>query len=135
MPQPGDILYYQGYQFEDGSRKDKLFVILNRANINTPCLVLKTTSQSRRYPNVKRGCNPANKVFFVPKDWARCFELDTYIQLPPITEFSTKELLEGMFSKTMRLVNSLPSDCFAQLKNCLKEFRQDISQRHWELIF
>jgi len=47
MPQPGEILYYNNYVFEDGSKGDKLFVVLNVAeNIDLPCLVLKTTSQS-----------------------------------------------------------------------------------------
>ena len=136
MPQPGEILQYRDYEFEDGSKADKLFVVLNVAeNINLPCLVLKTTSQPKRYEGVKQGCNPQKRVFFVPAGWQSCFELDTYIQLPQILEISTEELLRGVFSKNIRIANSLSADCFAQLKNCLKRFKEDISPYHWNLIF
>ena len=135
MPQPGEILFYTDYVFEDGSKADKLFVVLNAADINVPCLILKTTSQAKRYEGVSKGCNPKKKVFFVPRDCENCFELDTYIQLPEIIPISTEELLKGAFSKNIRVVNSLSADCFAQLKNCLKQFKEDVSPHHWKLIF
>ncbi len=135
MPQPGEILFYTDYVFEDGSKGDKLFVVLNVADIKSSCLVLKTASQSERYEGVGKGCNPEERVFFVPTGWQRCFELDTYIQLPQIIEISTEELLRGVFSKNIRVVNSLSADCFAQLKNCLKQFKEDISPHNWKLIF
>ena len=135
MPQCGEILYYPNYTFADGRKADKLFVILNIGDINSPCLVLKTTSQSVRYKGVKQGCNPKEKVFFVPAAWGNCFEFNTYIQLPEIIEISMTKLSKGASTKEIRVVNSLPSNCFAQLKNCLKYFRDDIIQQHWKLIF
>lgn len=135
MPQAGEILYYSDYVFDDGSKGDKLFVVLNAADIDSPSLVLKTTSQSRRYEGITRGCNPQKRVFFVPADWRRCFELNTYIQLPQVLEISTEELLKGALSKKIRIIGSLPTDCFVQLKNCLKRFKEDISPQHWKLIF
>ncbi len=135
MPQPGEVLCYRDYRFENGSSRDKLFVVLNAADSDTPCLLLKTTSQPRRYLGVRRGCNLQKRVFFVPADWGKCFDSDTYIQLPEIVELPTAELLRGAFSNLIYRVNSLSSDCFAQLKNCLKQFKQDIAQQHWELIF
>lgn len=135
MPQPGEILCYEDYVFEDGSKVDKLFVVLNSADIDLPCLVLKTTSQSERYEGVRRGCNVQRKVFFVPIDWEECFLLDTYIQLPQIIQISTQELLQGHFSRQISILGSLSVDCFAQLKECLKQFREDITAQHWKLIF
>lgn len=135
MPQHGEIFCYKDYQFEDGSKNDKLFVILNTVDSNTPCLVLKTTSQSKRYAGVRQGCNSPKRVFFVPTDWERCFKFDTYIQLPQIIEFSIAELLQGGLSDRIYRVNSLSSNCFAQLRNCLKQFKKDLSERHWKLIF
>jgi len=135
MPQTGAILLYSNYAFEDGSRGDKLFVVLNVADINLPSLVLKTTSHSRRYEGVVQGCNPRKRVFFVPTDWGRCFKFDTYIQLPEIIEISTEELLKGALSKKIRIISSLPSGCFVQLRDCLKRFKEDISPQHWKLIF
>ncbi|HUU64777.1 MAG TPA: hypothetical protein VMW37_01575 [Dehalococcoidales bacterium] len=135
MPQPGEVLLYTNYIFEDGTEKDKLFVVLNIADIDVPCFILQTTSQSKHYKDVVQGCNPKKKVFFIPKDWEECFKLSTYIQLPRIIEIPTKELLEGTLSKNIRVIDSLSIDCYRKLKNCLKQFKEDISPYHWKLIF
>ena len=137
MAQPGQILNYQDYVFENGSKRNKLFVVLNMADMDSPCLVLKTTSQSERYKGATQGCDPQKRVFLVPAGQETCFRVDTYIQLPEIFEISTKQLLEGTLSNKNIdvLEDSLSSDCFAQLKNCLKKFKEDISQQHWKLIF
>ena len=135
MPQPGQILCYKDYEFDDHSKKDKLFVVLNDTDRNSVCLVLKTTSQSKRYKGVGKGYNPQRKVFFVPTDWEQCFKLDTYIQLPEIIQIATDELLVGDISGRIYVSSSLSIECFRLLKNCLKQFKRDISQRNRELIF
>jgi len=134
-PQPGQVFLYRDFPFEDGPAADKLFVILYVADINSPCLFVKTTSQSTRYAGVEEGCNPQKRVFFVPLDWREGFPLDTYIQLPQIFEKSAAEIFAGTLSKRIFLKNALSADCFARLKSCLKQFRKDISQEHWQLIF
>ncbi len=98
MPQPGDILCHKEFEFEDGTKKLKLFVVLNAAAVKAPCLALKTTSQPKRYANSHQGCNADKKAFFTPTAWQKCFDVDTYIQLPQIFEFSSIELLEGGLS-------------------------------------
>lgn len=133
MPNPGEIILYKNYEFEDKSKANKLFVVLN----SDPCLVLKTTSQSKRYSGVSRGCNEAKKVFFAPTYWQSCFAVDTYIQLPEIFELSTEELLDGSLGKKEIniLKNPISDDCLPQLKNCLKKFKEDISEQHWKFIY
>ena len=135
MPQPGQILCYKDYEFEDHSNRDKLFVVLNDTDRNSVCLVLKTTSQSKRYKGVEKGCNPPRKVFSVPTDWEQCFKLDTYIQLPEIIQITTDELLVGDISGRVYVSSSLSVECFRLLKNCLKQFKEDLSQQNWNLIF
>jgi len=135
MPYPGQILFYKDFEFEDGSKRDKLFVVLNDADRDSVCLVLKTTSQSKHYKGVEKGCNPKKKVFFVPIGWEQCFKVDTYIQLPEIFEIPTEELLAGDISGKIRITSSLTIECFNLLKNCLKQFKEDISPYHWNLIF
>ena len=133
MPNLGDIIHYKEYEFEDGNKANKLFVVLH----NEPCLVLKTTSRPRRYNGAKQGCNEDLKVFFAPVSWQSCFNIDTYIQLPQIFEFSIHELLSGgaLGSGNIEILDSaLSDDCLPQLKNCLKKFKDDISQNHWKLI-
>lgn len=134
-PQPGQVLFYKNFPFEDGSAADKLFVILYVADINSPCLVLKTTSQSKRYEGCQEGCDTQKSVFFVPLHWHESFPFDTYIQLPQVFEIRAAEIFAGTLSGRMHLMNALSVDCFAQLRNCLRKFRKDISYEHWELIF
>jgi len=136
MPQPGQILCYKDFEFpDDQSKRDKLFVVLNDTDRDSVCLVLKTTSKSRRYEGVGKGCNAQKKVFFVPTDWEQRFTLDTYIQLPEIIQIATDELLVGDISGRIYVSSSLSIECFRLLKNCLKQFKEDISQQNWELIF
>lgn len=136
MPQPGQILYYKDYEFpDDHSKRDKLFVVLNDTDRNSVCLVLKTTSKSRRYEGVGKGCNPQKKIFFVPTDWEQCFSADTYIQLEEIFQIATDELLVGEVSGKIYVSSSLSIECFKLLKNCLKQFKEDISLQNWKLIF
>lgn len=135
MPQPGEILFYREYEFEDGSTGSKLFVVLNAQDVSSPCLVLKTTSQSKRYQGVVQGCNQRRNVFFAPSSWQSCFDRDTYIQLPQILEISTTDLLNGSFCNNISVVSSLSSQCFLLLKQCLKQFRDDISGHHFRIIF
>ena len=135
MPQPGQILYFKDYEFDDHSKKEKLFVVLNDTDRNSVCLVLKTTSKSRRYEGVEKGCNPQKKVFFVPTGWEQCFTLDTYIQLPEITEIATETLLVGEISRKIYVSSSLSIECLKLLKICLKQFKEDISPQHRKLIF
>ena len=112
MPKPGDILNYRDYEFEDGTKSNKLFVVLNVTTGKTPCLVLKTTSQSKRYKGATQGCNFNKKVFFVPTSWQTCFDLDTYIQIPQIIEIQSITLLQdGLTKKIVLLQNSLSSNC------------------------
>jgi len=135
MPYPGQILCYKNFEFEDHSKKDKLFVVLNDSDRDSVCLVLKTTSQSRHYEGVQKGCNPQKKVFFIPTDWEQCFKLNTYIQLPQIIQITTDKLLVGDISGKIYISSSLSVECLKSLKNCLKQFKEDISAQHWKLIF
>jgi len=135
MPYPGQILCYKDFEFEDHSRRDKLFVVLNDTRRDSVCLALKTTSQSKRYVGAGKGCNPEKRVFFVPTDWEQCFRLDTYIQLPQIFEITADELLAGEVSGRIYVRSSLSVGCFKLLKDCLKRFREDISPYHQRLIF
>lgn len=135
MPYPGQILFHKDFEFTDSSKKDKILVVLNHTDKDSVCLVLKTTSQSKHYEGVKKGCNPQKKVFFVPISWEQCFKVDTYIQLPEIFEIPCDILLAGDISHKIYVRSSLPPPCFKLLKDCLRQFREDISERHWKLIF
>jgi hypothetical protein len=135
MPQPGDVFIVKNYKFEDGSQKDKWFIVLNASDLQKPCLVLKTTSRPERYPGCVRGCNKSQRCFFAPTTWQTCFALDTYIQLPQIIEFPAANLLKDRFAGKIEFKLPLTTDCLAQLRSCLATFKDDISQSHWALVY
>ena len=135
MPQAGEIFIYEQFQFEDGSQKDKWFVVLNNSDFDNSCLVLKTTSQSKWYQGCIKGCNKDHKCFFAPATWQTCFIVDTYIQLPQIFEFPASTLLQDGLAGRINFQPSLTTKCFAQLKSCLAGFKDDISKSHWNLIY
>ena len=139
MIKPGDIFIYKQYTFEDGSQKDKWFVVLNgsdnSSNPETACLVLKTTSNPKRYGGCVKECNKNLRCFFAPATWQTCFTTDTYIQLPEIREFSNGILFKESLARKIEFKSPLTSDCLGQLKSCLAGFKDDISPRHWALIY
>jgi hypothetical protein len=54
--------------------------------------MLITTSQSLRYPNVRPGCNPDKRTFFVPIGKHQVFSKPTYLVLPKIYELPRQEV-------------------------------------------
>jgi hypothetical protein len=136
MPRPGAILHYKDFRFEDGTTGDKYFIVLNKTEIDSDCLVLKTTSQEIRYGVVNQGCNPEKKVFYIPTGHVNCFKLNTFVQLPQIIEISVGELLKGTLStKLIKEVDCLSAPHFKELKDCLEKFKNDIALKHWKSIF
>jgi hypothetical protein len=137
MPKAGDILFHKEWEFDDGSQGRKLLVVLNTpSDIDIPLLVVKTTSNRAFYEGVNIGCNPPKRVFFVLQSDEPCFDCDTYVQLHSIWEIPIEQLLQGCFAKTIiPLEIPISPKCFNQIKSCLKNFKYDISTKHWNLIF
>ena len=136
MPVPGQILHYKNFEFpDDHSKKNKLFVVLNDTDKHSICLVLKTTSQSGRYEGADKGCNPHKRAFFVPINWEHCFKVNTYIQLPQIIPILSDTLLVGDISGKISITGSLSVECRELLWSCLRIFKSDISEEHWNIIF
>lgn len=135
MPSQGEVLCHEKFQFSDGTFGKKLLVVLNNPRPRDPCIVVKTTSQSRRYPNVKNGCNPDKQVFYVPDTGKEVIRGDTYIQLEETFELSVVELAASVLKKEVSSIGKLSDLTVAQIKNCLKKVRRDIPERHYKMIF
>lgn len=137
MAKAGDILFHKEWVFDNGSQGRKLLIVLNTPpDIDTPLLVVKTTSNPEFYKGVSIGCNPSREVFFVIQSDEPCFDCDTYIQLHTIGEITTEQLLRGCFAKVIiPLEKSVSPKGFSQIKACLKNLKYDISTKHWRLIF
>lgn len=134
MPRAGDVLHDAQFKFRDGATGSKLCVVLNDPQGPEPCLVVKTTSQAKRYQGLAPGCHPHKKVFLLAQS-ANVFPRDTYIQLEEIFEYDSATVLAGYWAQRIRQINKLPDLSLRQLKNCLKKLRSDISDKHYEMIF
>ena len=63
------------------------------------------------------------------------FPVDTIIQLHEIFEFSSEEFLRGSLTdKTIEYKNTLTNNTKAQLINCIKKLKEDISEKHYGMI-
>ena len=133
MPKLGDVLFYKDFEFEDGEKHDKLFIVVCS---ESSCLVLKTTKNNRFYQGVKDGCNPQKRVFFIPVGKKEFFSLDTYVHLPQLIEITIPDLLKDAFSNKIKVYESVLSvEYLQQIVACLKYFKDDIAPEHWDQIF
>ena len=130
----GDIYYHSKFPFHDGQIGEKLFVVLNTPVKKEPYLVVKTTSQIKQ-ENLIVGCNQSHGVFYVPKDNNSPFHLPTVLQLIEVYEFSPEEFLKGSLQeKTIVHKCTLPSLIMNQIVNCFKKLKDDISEKHFQMI-
>ena len=130
----GAVYFHLLFPFHDGQIGHKLFVVLNEPTAAEPYLVVKTTSnlRNRKY---QTGCNTKWGEFFVPVSSGWLFEKDTVIQLIEIFEFSKEEFLKGtMTEKIISFKGDIDSLVFAQIVNCIRKLKEDISEKHFKMI-
>jgi len=130
----GAVYFHLQFPFHDGQIGHKLFVVLNEPAANEPYLVVRTTSnlRNRKY---QTGCNPNWGELFIPAKSGSLFEKDTVIQLIEIFEFSTEEFLKGtMKEKVISFKGDIDSLLFAQIVNCIRKLKDDISEKHFKMI-
>jgi hypothetical protein len=134
MLKPGTVLFDTNFVFKDGERGKKLIVLLNSPKTDEDYIVLKTTSQPKRYTDVKDGCNENKKVFFVPFHKKEIFDIDTYIQLHEIYPLPADDVSRKLKSKTIISLGCLSNLGFRQLINCIKKLRKYIPECHYNTI-
>jgi hypothetical protein len=136
MPLVGEIFFHNEFKFKDGSEGEKLFVVIYANTEKNIYLVLKTTSQKKRYPNISlRGCHSNSLVYFLPKAQYNFLNKDTYIQLGEIFSYKSNDLLQGKFSGSIKPISTLTEDVRNGILNCLKQCKEDIEEEYFELIF
>ena len=130
----GAVYFHPQFRFHDDAVGEKRFVILNEPGGDEPYLVAKTTTNLRNR-TYDRGCNPSQKVFFVPKGSEVALPLDTLIQLSELYEFSKSELLvANLRDKILEDKGSLTPLAIARLLNCIKKLKQDIPVEYFAMI-
>lgn len=132
MPGEGQILYHKNFVYLDRKTGEKLCVVLNTCSNEDTCLVLKTTSQSSRYFTAMPGCHPSQGMFCVYKECGQDFPEETFIQLDYVYPIVVETLLR---TNQVSFVGHMSEVCFKNLKKCLRNFRADIPQKYWSIIY
>jgi hypothetical protein len=132
MPIAGQILHHKDFLFRDGGKGNKYVIVLNTGDNDRPCLVIKTTSKAKHYPYATPGCNSGKCVYLILKECEQDFPIDTYLQLDYIYSVDVQEQLNN---NKITFTGHLSTICFNNLKKCLRNFRADIPQKHWQIIY
>ena len=128
----GTVLFHSDFCFSDGQHGKKLIIILNTPKDTDPYLVCRTTSKCK-YLITNEGCHSDKSIFHI-KAKHDGFDLDTWIQLDELFEFSKEEILNAHFKKTCHIVNSIRSNTMSEILKCIL-ICEDISQHHLNILF
>jgi hypothetical protein len=129
---PGTILCDDEFTFSDGTKGQKLSVVLNDGQSGA-YVVIKTTSN----PNFKGttyGCQSSDRYpnFFCPKG-SCCLKKDTWIQLDQFFEFMAHELVARHFTGHIKRIGVLPDQILKELLECAINC-EDITQDQIQVL-
>jgi hypothetical protein len=122
----GTILSDTQFEFSDGTKGEKLLVVLNDGETND-YIVVKTTSVSD-YKKTEFGCQIDGRYpnFFLPKGCC-CLRTHTWVQLDQFFEFNSTHFLTANFSGRINRIGLLPDEIIIELLHCAID-SQDITQ-------
>jgi len=124
---PGMVLFCKNFVFEDGTHKNKLFIILSHPRDNI-CLAVKTTSQKKWRDDKKEGCNNKDGYFFVKgSSNNKFFEEDTWVIMEQVLLFKCENIKAALDSGDVIVITNLAAPFVGELRNCLKS-SDDISE-------
>jgi hypothetical protein len=123
---PGTILHDQQFPFSDGTKGNKLVVLLTPLVDGYFYIGAKTTSRENRRGK-KPGCQHKDIYpnFFIPKGTST-FPTDTWVSLDEFYEFKSTELIQRHFSGEIKTIDNLESSLTIKLLSCTLQ-SQDIT--------
>lgn len=132
----GDILFHSSFKFDDGTTGRKLLIVLNTPDLkkNEPYLIIKTTSRLKG-KQMLPGCIAAWNIFYFSPSEGEFFKEPTLLQLDDIYEMDAKTAVRNGFQKNLEIKGKLSIQTLGQLRNCIKQIKEDISEKHYKLIF
>src|SRR5262245_49510184 len=106
---PGCIFHWEEYEFVDGQKADKFFVIVGAQQGKNYLAVIATSQKHKR--DFKPGCNAADGYYHIPgggKDW---FPKDTWLLIAEAIELEPREFLKrAIIDKVISLKGNLRPD-------------------------
>ena len=132
----GDILHHTDFTFHDGVKGEKLLVVLNDPDLKKgePYLVIRTTSRLKG-KEMQPGCLAGWRVFYCVPTKGEFFDRPTVLQLDDMYELNISTVLRDGLQHSLKQIGQLSDLLLRQLKNCIKQIKEDISEKHYEMIF
>jgi hypothetical protein len=128
----GDVYCFIDFEFEDGSKKDKLLIILNTPKDDEPFLLCLTTSQQKKWRNNQPGCHSQENYYFIDSEQDK-FDKDTWIVFEKLYPFKVDKLLNSCLKDGTRALFELNINILKALKKCISK-SNDIEQDYLEMI-
>ncbi|ENX02623.1 hypothetical protein F900_01069 [Acinetobacter modestus] len=131
MNDVGSVFLHKEFEFADGGKAQKFFVVIGRHN--GVVIAAKTTSQQHGR-GISYGCQPSDRFhnFYLPT--GSCyFDKCTWVCLDEFYEFSDSELFNARFSGTVRFTCTLDAAHMKILQDCAKE-SEDITSIQENII-
>lgn len=128
---PGTLFFDRHFRFYDGEEGQKILIALGTAHGVT--VVVKTTSQSRRFRN-DFGCQTDHRFpnFHLVKGCC-CLSKPTWVCLDEYYEFKDSELLQRHFSGDIDRIGLLTDEITIALMECALQ-SEDISPRQTHIV-
>lgn len=127
----GDLVFWKGFQFEDGGASNKLLIILG-AKPGQNLIAVLTTSKPRGRKQTP-GCIGYADYFFVKTGGRAGFLQDTWIETYRPVEMDRAAIETGISAETITRVRVLHVELVNEIRNCLKR-SPDISSRQTGLL-
>lgn len=128
---PGILFFDRHFRFHDGEEGQKILIALGTAHGVT--VVVKTTSQARRYP-IDYGCQAEHRFpnFHLVKGCC-CLPKPTWVCLDEYYEFKDSDLLQRHFSGDINRIGALTDAITIELIECALR-SDDISPRQTGIV-
>jgi hypothetical protein len=128
---PGTLFFDRHFRFHDGEEGQKILVALGTSHGVT--IVVKTTSQGRRYRN-DFGCQADHRFpnFHLVKGCC-CLSKSTWVCLDEYYEFKDSELLQKHFSGDINRIGLLTDEITVALMECALQ-SEDISPHQTNIV-
>jgi len=129
---PGTFLFDRKFQFKDGEKGEKIFVILNNGDSGT-YIAAKTTSKGDRY-GIQYGCQVLERFanfYFVQ---GSCFlHKNTWVQLDAFFEFKSEKLMQKVIIGDINQIGILQCTQASELLMCASH-SEDLSLAQEKII-
>ncbi len=127
----GCVFHWEEYEFADGAKADKYFVVLG-AKAGSNLLAVIATSQPHKR-SFNPGCHHEHGYFHISGGKGDFFPKDTWLLLAPPVESSLAEFLQRALAKQITLKGELRRDLANAIRNCLKRCL-DVSEEQLKLL-